>query len=165
MSNIIFDIDDDEKEVINFYDHLENNTIENKVYLLDIKINIENIINKMKTYKYDKDNYEIIILDMSKVDKSWSISKHYIPYFKDIKYNNVKRRFINMKKYLIDIDNNNILLEDLNNFSPPELYIEKNKHIEFIGGRNRFSNLREMEVKCMPFLIDKEQIDLFKDFI
>lgn len=126
---------------------------------------IQNIVDIMNHYDIADDNENrdkaqqgsIVILNISKIDNSWKKSRLYIsPVFSEIeqkdKYNNSKNDLLNM-----------------NVEKPPSIFINdmnrKNKYIEFIDGRNRFSNLREMNCLYMPFIVynveKKKLIKLF----
>lgn len=110
---------------------------------------IQNIIDNMNKYDVNIDNedfYEefktiIITCNINKINNSWKKSLLYISTnFADIenkaKYNQSKKDLFNMKVN-----------------KPPFINLTDNNDIEFIDGRHRFSNLRDMNCLYMPFIV------------
>jgi hypothetical protein len=101
----------------------------------------------MKTYDVkNNEEYEIIICDINKINKSWEnsdlhISQNTSEIEEKIKYNKSRNDLFNMKVKV-----------------PPTIFLNDN-NIEFDDGRNRFSNLRDINCQKMPFIIYKKEKD------
>ena len=46
---------------------------------------------------------------------------------------------------------------------PPIIYLTDNNNIEFINGRHRFANLRDMKCIEMPFIIYKNECEIISN--
>ena len=139
--------------IINFYESLniENYNIEfikENIHLLKVNIDTEKCINIMLQFNnYDKSIFKIVMLDLLKVNDRWINSDNYVCNFNNIKYMNDRAKFIGSRKDLI-----NLKVE-----APPEIILGDKNNIEFVNGRNRFANLRDLGVSHMPFIIHKKE--------
>lgn len=160
MNNITFDMETNDA-LINFYklpaviNSCEIFVNENKHWLnKQISQNILNkIIDKMQNYDMLEENEEIIMLNVNKINDCWKKSKDYI----DTNFENIlnKKKYLQLRKYLIDFETNKQQILKPSNICFDEIN-EINDIIEFIDGRNRFSNYRDLGIKYLPFIINKE---------
>jgi len=96
---------------------------------------------------FDNENYDeefkiiIITCNINKINKSWKNSSLYISTnLFDIEN---KQKYIQSRKDLFNMKVD----------KPPFIYLNENNDIEFINGRHRFANLRDMNCIYMPFIV------------
>ena len=119
----------------------------------------KNIIDNMSNYdvSYDNENYEseykimIIFCNINKINNSWKKSLLYIT--SNISELENKDKYIQSKKDLLSMK-----VE-----KPPFIYLTDDNNIEFIDGRHRFANLRDMNCKKMPFIIYKTEYEIISN--
>jgi hypothetical protein len=113
----------------------DNKRINNLKYLLNVKKSekeMKEIVKKMETYTTTE-------IDIKTVNDSWKKTPKYIPE----NFDEIEQQL----KYLRSRTN----LFNGSVVSPPEIY--KNNDNEFVNGRNRFANLRDLKCKKMFFQI------------
>lgn len=116
------------------------------------KNQVDQWINLMTTgsNKDMKKERTLINLNIEKVEKSWKLSKNYLS--DDFEKILIKNKYIHSRKNLI---NNQVL-------RAPQIFIN-NGQIEFLDGRHRFSNIRDLKlVQTMPFEVQTSQLEIFK---
>jgi hypothetical protein len=114
-----------------------------------MNITIQKIIDIMSEYdvNIDNENYDkefetiIITCNINKINNSWKKSSLYIS-------SNILE-IANKEKYFQSKDD----LINLKVKKPPFIQLIDNNEIEFIDGRNRFANLRDVKCLYMPFII------------
>jgi hypothetical protein len=118
-----------------------------------MNITIKDIINNMVKYDINNDNenydkeFEITIIscNIDKINNSWKKSPLYIS-------SNILE-IENKEKYFQSKDD----LFNMKVKKPPFIQLMDNDDIEFIDGRNRFANLRDMNCLYMPFIVYKNE--------
>ena len=117
---------------------------------------VKQTVLSMKQFKPTSDSI-VVIGDVDALDTLWKNSSTYItPFCSNCKSSKAQAKFINSKK---DMIKNDVKI-------PPQPYIDdysKPYSLEFTNGRNRFANLRDSGIKEIPILIEKSQIDKFKE--
>jgi len=124
-----------------------------------MNIAIRKIIDIMSEYdvNIDNENYDkefetiIITCNITKINNSWKKSSLYI--------SSNASEIANKEKYFQSKDD----LINLKVKKPPFIQLIDNNEIEFIDGRNRFANLRDIKCLYMPFIVytyEKEIINI-----
>lgn len=149
--------DDSKNEMVNIYDLLEikkkqqQYIYENK-YLLETFVDTQQVIYTFLKHKPNKP-FTIVILNTHKVNNNWKKSKLYLSNYSKLHTIHDKAKYLGSRSNIIK----NIVYE------PPEININDNKNIEFINGRNRFANLRDLGEKYIPFIVHKNDLDFIKN--
>ena len=121
-----------------------------------MNIVIKDIIDNMVKYDINDDNdncdraFETIIINcnIDKINNSWKKSSLYIS-SNTLEVEN-KDKYLKSKHDLLNMKVN----------KPPFIYLTDCNDIEFIDGRNRFANLRDMNCVYMPFIVYKNEKEI-----
>lgn len=121
-----------------------------------MNITIKYIIDNMIKYDINNDNenydteFETIIVtcNIDKINNSWKKTALYIS--SNILEIENKDKYLKSKNDLLNMKVN----------KPPFINLTDYNDIEFIDGRNRFANLRDMNCINMPFIVYKNEKEI-----
>lgn len=144
-------------EMVNTYDLLEikkkqQKYINENEYLLEVIVNTQQTIDNFLEYKPDK-YYTIVVLDTQKVNKSLEKTELYLSCYNKLSSICDKAKYLSSRSNIIE----NIV------YDPPKITINDDKNIEFLNGRNRFANLRDLGEKYIPFVIHNTDLNFIKN--